>query len=151
MCRTGNPWSNSGDHNRSNRTFGSEDQGQLVLAGGVAMAFAILMIASMTLLTNEMDADRDVEPSLGIRFEHIRTQFEMAMVYRYNTTNSSTQEVFNQTANMFGIMEFHYGLFLDFTVVSVNGNPGNETLEYRMTLSSDEQILVQDSMITLFR
>lgn len=149
MCRTGSLW-NAGDHARHIRSFG-HDQGQLVLAGGVAMAFAILMIASMTLLSNEMDADRDVEPSLGIRFEHIKSQFEMAMVYTYNTTNSSSQEVFNQTSNMFGIMEFHYGLFLDFSILSVNGSPGNETLEYRMTLSSDEQVLKQDATITLLR
>ncbi len=131
--------------------FPRDDRGQLVLVGGVAIAFAILMIAGMSLLASEMDADRDIEPSLGPEFAHLKGEFEKAMVYRYNRTNESAEEVFAHTSGMFSVMELYYGLYLDFEVINITGTPGSEVLNYSMVLVSEDQILEQTGRIDLTR
>ena len=127
------------------------DDGQLVLAGGVAMAFAILLIAGMTQLGTDMDADQEIEPSLGPEFVHVRSQFEMAASYRYAHSEETAQEAFHNTTGAFANMELRYGLFLTFEIVNVTGSLGNETLQYRMEMVSKEQFLGQDGTLILRR
>lgn len=115
------------------------------------MAFAILIIAGLTQLGTEMDADRDIEPSLGPEFAHVRTQFEKALEYRYNQTNESAEETFSHASKMFINMEIHYGLLLEYQIINLTGTPGNETLEYRMEMVSTEQLLKQEGTLVLKR
>ena len=129
----------------------SDTNGQLVLVSGVAMAFSILMIASMTMLFSQMEADRDIEPSLGPQFEDIHIEFEKALSYNYNHSIEDATEVFNSTASIFELVEMHYGLSLDFVLLNVTGSLGEETVTYSITLSSEEQVLVQEFSIVLRR
>ena len=131
--------------------FRDRDEGQLVLSGGVAMAFAILLLAGLSQLGTEMDANRDIEPSLGPEFSHLRVQFEDAVVYRYNTTGESATDSFLNCSDMFSDMEFQYGLILDFTILNITGTSGDETIEYRMELVSTEQYLAREGTIELTR
>ena len=131
--------------------FRSEKRGQLVLASGVAMAFSILMIASMTMLFSQMDADRNIEPALGPEFSHVHLEFERALIYNYNHTSESGSSVFNSTAPVFEVMEMHYGLNLDFTLLNVTGSPDNETVSYRITLRSEGQVLEGEFVVVLRR
>lgn len=128
-----------------------DEGGQLILAGGVALAFALLMIAGLTQIGTEMDADRDVEPSLGPEFVHLQDQFEKAVSYHYNTTNDSAEESFRVSADLFVHMEFHYGVVLEFDLVNVTGTPGNETVDYGMRMRSSEQQLFTEGTAVLKR
>jgi hypothetical protein len=131
--------------------FTRRDDGQLVLAGGVSMAFAILLIAGLSQLGTEMDADQDIEPLLGPEFTHVRSQFEMAVIYQYSHSNGTAEEVFNETAEIFIDLEVQYGLYLTFDITNLTGPSGNKTIEYRMEMVSKEQLLAQDGVLTLIR
>ncbi len=131
--------------------FSGREEGQLVLAGGVALAFAILLIAGLTQLGTDMDADRDIEPSLGPEFVHVRIQFENAVQYNYEERNESAQEAFTNSAELFVNMQIHYGVILDFETINITGTPGNETVEFRMEMVSKEQLLWQEGTIVLTR
>jgi len=127
------------------------DSCQLVLAGGVAMAFAILVIASTTMLSLEMDSDRDIEPSLAVEFSHLGQEFRIALIHQYNITNGSAQSIFQYTSSLFISMELQYGLLLDIDMLNMTGASGNETIDYRMVLvSKDQEYELQDT-ITLIR
>lgn len=140
--RNFNPW----------RIFrASNEDGQLVLAGGVAMAFAILIIAGLSQLGTEMDADRDIEPYLGPEFIHLRDQFEKAVAYQYNRTNDSAEETFANTSRLFVNLELHYGVLLEFTLLNTTGSQGNETIAYRIEMMSTEQLLKQEGTLVLRR
>jgi len=130
--------------------YGSDDEsGQLVLAAGVALAFAILMIAGLTQIGTDMDADRDIEPSLGPEFVHVKGEFEKAVFYRYNVTKESAEESFVKSADMFTNMEFHYGLIVNFQIVNITGSPGDETVQYTISLRSQEQFFLEEGTIVL--
>jgi hypothetical protein len=98
-----------------------------------------------------MEADRDIEPSLGPEFLHVGEQFEESVILRYNTTNESAEESFSYCADLFVAMEFQYGLVLDLSITSVTGTSGNETIEYRIELISTEQYLARTGTMGLSR
>lgn len=127
------------------------DDAQLVLAGGVALAFAVLLIAGLSQLGTEMDSNRDIEPSLVAEFTHLRIQFEDSVVYQYNTTNESAVDSFLTSSDIFSDMEFQYGLILDLSILNVTGTPGDEIIEYRIELVSTEQYLAREGTIVLIR
>lgn len=129
----------------------SGEEGQLVLAGGVSLAFAVLIIAGLTGLGFEMEAGRDVEPSLGPEFSHLGAQFEEAVSHWYGASNDSAEEAFRSCAVLFSTMQLQYGLNLDLRIQNITGTPGNETLVYRMELLTARQYLGKEGIIHLVR
>jgi hypothetical protein len=131
--------------------FGMKDRAQVVLSGGVSLAFAILMLASLTQIAMNMDSGKDIEPSLGPEFVHVKEEFKGAVQYHYNSTNDSAEYSFNHVADMFVTMEYYYGVIMEFTIMNITGSPGNETVEYRISMLTAEQSLRQEGTIELHR
>lgn len=128
-----------------------DSHAQLVLAGGVSMAFAILMIAGLTQIGLNMESEKDIEPSLGPEFIHLVDEFEKAIDYQYNTTNQTAEESFTSSSELFISMEYYYGVIMEFTILNNTGSSGNETVEYSISMQTQNQYLHQERTIVLIR